>query len=611
MEINGVVDEELTANIEFPVSYDEPSEIYLPLTLTEGKNIITIKCNGGSLDKIEILKGPFNYKGGPFYGVPYVVPATGELVIEAEYFDIGGREISFHDNETGGGNDVSILARGEAGDGSENVRMERRNPQGGDNFTIGWSNVGEWLAYSLDVEEDGEYDIFYVLSTNNGDRVQHIEIDDEVYPEIIAHTPGDWLIWMDILVANNVTLTAGRHTLYAYYYGNFDKIKIRKHSDIFPYEHNAQTLPGVLQAWKFDEGGDGLTYSNTDKTVGGENNPIRKNVEVPIGGSEADGYFVDVVASGTPGWLLYTVDVKETGYYKLTFNVGCDTGGESFTLSNRFWSAKAVLPDAQGEWKKVTFPIVKLNKGLDTLKIVTSGFLIKIASIAFEPIADVIDRSGWTVEVSDETASDGGGKDAMIDDSFTTYWHSQWQPSNIELPHTATIDMGAPVEISQIITIRRNNGDTKTLQYSVSNDPDLEEWPVIAEGEYAAQGDGIHDLTLDATQTIKARYLKLFLAESFRAPFTGIAEVYVIGKSFEGIKHVETLPGKVYAENGILKIKEFSPTASLAVYNILGQKISAYKAVNDGVEIRLPSKGIYIVKIQDKGLSSSYKVVAK
>jgi hypothetical protein len=171
--------------------------------------------------------------------------------------------------------------------------------------------------------------------------------------------------------------------------------------------------------------------------------------------------------------------------------------------------------------------------------------------------------------------------------------------------------MGYPVEISQIITVRRSNGDPKSLQYSVSNDPNSDVWSVIAEGEYASQSDGIHVLALDATQTIKARYLKLLLEESFRAPFTGIAEIYVIGKSFEGIKHVETLPGKVYAENGILKVKEFSPTASLAVYNILGQKITAYKTVNEGVEIRLPSKGIYIVKIQDKGLSSSYKVVAK
>ncbi|GHU65352.1 hypothetical protein FACS1894123_11200 [Bacteroidia bacterium] len=613
MEINGEVDAELTAHIDFPVSYDDPFEIYKAIKLTQGKNILKIKANGGNLDKIEIMKGPFEYEGAPFFDTPYIVPAIGELVIEAEHFDRGGREIAFHDNTTNGGNDVSKSVRGEE-DGSANVEMEYRNPQGGTNATIGWANEGEWLTYSINVEEEGEYDIFYVLSTNNGDRKQHIEVDGVAYPEIIAHTPGDWLTWMDILVGSKVELTTGIHTLYAYYYGNFDKIKIRKHSDIFPYEHNPQAIPGTIQAWKFDEGGESLTYGVSDKTLGEANNAIRENVAVPIRGSEDD-YYVDVVESGTPSWLLYTVDIKETGYYKLTFKVASNIGDESFTLSNRFWSAKAAFPEASSsEWQDITFPIVKLNEGLDTLKLTTSGSGAKIASIKFEPVTDVIDRSNWTVEVSDEKPSDGGGKDTMFDDNFTTFWHSNYPLSenpDADLPHWAIIDLGYPVEISQIITIRRSNGDIKSLQYSVSNDPNSDVWTIIAEGEYAAQSDGIHNLTLDATQIVKARYLKLFLPDSYRDIFTGIAEVYAIGKEYQGIKHVEALPGKVYAENGILKVKEFPTSASLAVYNILGQKITAYKAVNDGVEIKLPSKGIYVVKVQNKGITSSYKVVVK
>ena len=41
--------------------------------------------------------------------------------------------------------------------------------------------------------------------------------------------------------------------------------------------------------------------------------------------------------------------------------------------------------------------------------------------------AQILDRSGWKVTVSGETASDGGGKDAIIDGDNSTYWHSRWR----------------------------------------------------------------------------------------------------------------------------------------------------------------------------------------
>ncbi|GHU65637.1 hypothetical protein FACS1894123_11650 [Bacteroidia bacterium] len=182
---------------------------------------------GGNLDKIEVLRGSVNYQGTPFLGEPFIVSADKELVIEAEYFDTGGREITFHDTETGGGNTDSDALRGELGDGSENVRMERRNPEGGDNITIGWAEYGEWIAYTLNVEDKGYYDVSYVIATNSAVRKQHVEIDNDVYPEVEVRTIGDWTVWGEFSIAD-VKLTAGKHVLYAYYYGNFDKIKIKK-----------------------------------------------------------------------------------------------------------------------------------------------------------------------------------------------------------------------------------------------------------------------------------------------------------------------------------------------------------------------------------------------
>jgi hypothetical protein len=54
-------------------------------------------------------------------------------------------------------------------------------------------------------------------------------------------------------------------------------------------------------------------------------------------------------------------------------------------------------------------------------------------------------------------------------------------------------------------------------------------------------------------------------------------------------------------------VEGFSTSASVEVYNLVGQKIAAAKSLN-GKTINV-SKGLYIVKVIDKGKSVSYKVI--
>ncbi|HHU96357.1 MAG TPA: hypothetical protein GXX67_03720 [Petrimonas sp.] len=144
------------------------------------------------------------------------------------------------------------------------------------------------------------------------------------------------------------------------------------------------------------------------------------------------------------------------------------------------------------------------------------------------PATYMYDRSDWRVlQVSDEKASDGGGMHTLIDGNLGTFWHSQWGP-DLPLPHWAIIDMASPKKIAYFdIYRRRGNTDAKTVQLFVSNtdDPDSPDWVEIGEGVFTS-GD---KLTIEATSTFQGRYLKLYLPDSNRAPFTSIAEVYVYG----------------------------------------------------------------------------------
>ncbi|HAR39113.1 MAG: hypothetical protein A2W86_10815 [Bacteroidetes bacterium GWD2_45_23] len=137
-------------------------------------------------------------------------------------------------------------------------------------------------------------------------------------------------------------------------------------------------------------------------------------------------------------------------------------------------------------------------------------------------------KDEWEVlQVSDEKASDGGGMHTIIDNNLNNYWHSQWGP-NIPLPHWAIIDMQSTKTIAFMEVYRRKNStDTKTVQIFLSNDPDPEslEWVLAGEGQYTT-GD---KLRVDVTPGSSGRYMKIYLPDSNRDPFTNVAEVYVYG----------------------------------------------------------------------------------
>ena len=94
--------------------------------------------------------------------------------------------------------------------------------------------------------------------------------------------------------------------------------------------------------------------------------------------------------------------------------------------------------------------------------------------------AQVLSRSGWSVTVSGETASDGGGKNTIIDGNNNSYWHSNYKGNNSAgdesqvLPQFFVIDLGSVQEFNKIGYMPRiglHNGYVKEYKVFVSNDP--------------------------------------------------------------------------------------------------------------------------------------------
>jgi hypothetical protein len=176
--------------------------------------------------------------------------------------------------------------------------------------------------------------------------------------------------------------------------------------------------------------------------------------------------------------------------------------------------------------------VTAVSRGITDI-VVGSGSIEKKVTISVPELYEC-NKSGWSVEVSDQSDYDGGGKDKIIDgDHEEGHWHSQYNPT-AESPHWAVIDMKESVEIARVVTYRRSNGDTRTLQYFVSDTPDAnaDTWVKIAEGAYLSTSSD-HTLTLDVAEPVSGRYLKLVLPDSFRESFTAICEVDVYGLKYD------------------------------------------------------------------------------
>lgn len=128
----------------------------------------------------------------PFHGTPAELPGR----IEAEEFDYGGQDVAYNDNDEENRN---------GGDRNEGVDMS--------NTAIGYSQKGEWIKYTIQVMESGDYTMeAYVASGADGSSFQ-LQMDNKNITDIIdVPNTGDWQTYTTVK-ANVGKLEEGKHEL--------------------------------------------------------------------------------------------------------------------------------------------------------------------------------------------------------------------------------------------------------------------------------------------------------------------------------------------------------------------------------------------------------------
>jgi hypothetical protein len=160
---------------------------------------------GLALAAAALAELPASYKGGPYKGKAQVIPGK----LQAELYDEGGPEVAYHDvdarnNGSGtlnrGPGELDQFRKDEGVDTSYTKKAFDKTADGkvepeGDLY-VGWTAPGEWVNYTVDVQQAGVYRVGGHMSSNNKDAQISLSVDgaDKTGPITIAST-GHWHTW--------------------------------------------------------------------------------------------------------------------------------------------------------------------------------------------------------------------------------------------------------------------------------------------------------------------------------------------------------------------------------------------------------------------------------
>jgi hypothetical protein len=171
---------------------------------------------------------PANYTGLPYHGAPLNgQPQTIPGRLFMGYYDDGGEGVAYHDNDTinqgiAWGNfrptegvDVEWTKEDDYWADSAGNKVVPQHA-----YLIGWTGIGEWVNYTVNVQAAGRYYISGMMSKDTGAIVRNIVLDNkDIIGVIDVSATGWWHSWRYYKNITLVTLPAGKHLVKIYELG--------------------------------------------------------------------------------------------------------------------------------------------------------------------------------------------------------------------------------------------------------------------------------------------------------------------------------------------------------------------------------------------------------
>ncbi|MDQ7734296.1 carbohydrate-binding protein [Halomonas sp. SpR1] len=315
-----------------------------------------------------------------------------DFTLDAVNYDEGGQNVAYNDAEAD-----QIGSDFRPGDGVDIV---------GDGDAIGWVDEGEWVEYTLNIQQAGVYDLSFLSALGDssgaqrsitatftkGDGTPYASID----PVVISPTGG----WGNFQPtdATQVALETGEQVLRLTFNGGSQDLASFSLARDGQQAFNAGGTPWLvdadegltLNAALFDEGGQEVAYNDADAVQIGSDFRPDEGVDI-VGQGEAIGW----VDEGE--WVEYTINVEQAGSHTLSFVTSSPNNGRTISAAVEqdgvFYeqSAPASVPNsgAWGTYLDGPSLTLDLEEGVQVLRLTFNGGSQDLASFQISRDPDV------------------------------------------------------------------------------------------------------------------------------------------------------------------------------------------------------------------------------
>lgn len=237
-------------------------------------------------------------------------------IINCADYDFGRQDVGYNDADYQNTHGLGSGDQWNRGGKYRNdgVDIELSNDSQGAMYSIGWVDTGEWMKYTVTVQESGKYDIhFRVASPNSNGRLQLLLNEQALTSIVSMPNTGGWYDWQSFTI-ENVDVPAGDQSLKLFFHQsgfNINSIRFSKDSS----STGSMPHPGIPVK---------LTLK--------QNYPNPFNAQTNFWYGLPEDAFVRIEIYNSNGQFVSTVEnsQKESGWHQATWHVD----GESKLDSN-------------------------------------------------------------------------------------------------------------------------------------------------------------------------------------------------------------------------------------------------------------------------------------
>jgi hypothetical protein len=366
-------------------------------------------------DNVFVVEGIEPAARTPFNetATPWEVDQNG-LTLDAALFDEGTSYLTYEDSsETQMGTNFR--------EGGVDIQ--------GNGDAIGWIENGEWVEYTLEIDQAGVYDLSFLsaLGAQTGSARSITATFDngagvyEVATIGVDYT-GGWSTFA-ATESQNVALEAGTQTLRLTFNGGSQNLESFSLAPPSQTAFNDSGTPWTvedgltLNAGLYDQGGSEVAYHDSSETQLGDNT---RNEGVDL---RDNGNSIGSIADGE--WVEYTLDVATAGTYQLSFAAATMSSGRTVTVSVEQDGAVYTSAVPQGVINTGGWNNYQANDGIEldlaageqTLRLTFNGGAMNLQSFTLTPDASAatpVTASSMSLMATGN--EDGSGAIPLLDD---------------------------------------------------------------------------------------------------------------------------------------------------------------------------------------------------